>query len=124
MKSERKFKLHHRAASFSYAFTGIQQLLQSEHNSWIHLAATVLVVSLGIILDLTRWEWISVVIAMAMVWSAEALNTAFEFLCDVVSPDFHPLVEKSKNIAAAAVLICAIGAATIGILVFMPHLLP
>ena len=54
---------------------------------------------------------------------SEAVNTAFEFLCDVASPEFHPLVEKAKNIAAAAVLICAVGAASVGLLVFLPRLL-
>jgi diacylglycerol kinase (ATP) len=57
------------------------------------------------------------------VWTAEALNTAFEFLADVASPDFHPLVKHSKDVAAGAVLISAIGAVVIGLLVIGPHLL-
>jgi diacylglycerol kinase (ATP) len=57
-----------------------------------------------------------------MVWTAEALNTAFEFLCDVASPEFHPLIQKAKDVAAAAVLLSAAGAVIIGLLVFVPHL--
>ena len=64
-----------------------------------------------------------VVLAVVGVWTAEALNTALEFLCDVASPEFHPLVEKSKDVAAGAVLIAALGAVAIGILVFGPHVL-
>jgi diacylglycerol kinase (ATP) len=60
---------------------------------------------------------------MMAVWTAEALNTAFEFLCDVASPDFHPLVAKSKDVAAAGVVMSAIGSAVIGLLIFGPHLL-
>jgi diacylglycerol kinase (ATP) len=56
------------------------------------------------------------------VWAAEAINTAFELLCDVASPEFHPLVEAAKDIAAGAVLICAIGAAITGLLVLGPPL--
>jgi diacylglycerol kinase (ATP) len=63
------------------------------------------------------------VLAIVSVWTAEALNTAFEFLCDVASPEFHPLVAKAKDVAAGAVLIAAVGATLIGLLVLGPHLL-
>ena len=56
-------------------------------------------------------------------WVAEALNTAFELLCDVASPEFHPLVKQSKDVAAAAVLLCAVGSAVIGLLILGPYLL-
>jgi len=62
-------------------------------------------------------------VAIIAVWTAEALNTAFESLCDVASPEFHPMVERAKNIAAGAVLISAVGAAVIGLLIFGPKLL-
>ena len=68
-------------------------------------------------------EWCAIAVAIAMVWTAEALNTAFEFLCDVASPEFHPLIQKAKDVAAAAVLLSAVGAAVIGLIVFVPHLL-
>ena len=58
-----------------------------------------------------------------VLWVVEALNTAFEYLCDVVSPEFHPLVRKSKDIAAGAVLLSAVGAAAIGLIIFVPYLL-
>jgi diacylglycerol kinase (ATP) len=59
---------------------------------------------------------------MVSVWAAEALNTAFEFLCDVACPEFDPLVARAKDVAAAAVLICALGAAMVGGIVFGPFL--
>ena len=57
------------------------------------------------------------------VWTAEALNTAFEFLCDVASPEFHPTVERAKDVAAGAVLLAAMGAVVIGLLVLGPHVM-
>jgi len=123
MPAQTRFSLRRRITSFRYALAGIRQMVETQHNAWIHLAATLLVLVAGGLLHLSRSEWIAVIVAMALVWSAEAVNTAFEFLCDVTSPEFHPLVEKAKNIAAAAVLICAIGAACIGLLIFLPHLL-
>jgi hypothetical protein len=56
------------------------------------------------------------------VFSTEALNTAFELLCDVAAPNVHPLVEAAKDVAAGAVLICAVGAAVTGVLVLGPPL--
>jgi diacylglycerol kinase (ATP) len=96
-------------------------MLRSQHNAWVHAAATVLVIAAGFAMQLSRSEWCWVVLAIVGVWTAEALNTAFELLCDVASPDFHPLVKQAKDVAAGAVLVCAIGAAVIGAMVFLPH---
>jgi hypothetical protein len=71
----------------------------------------------------TRFEWCWIVLAIVSVWTAETLNTAFEFLTDVASPEFHPLAGKAKDVAAGAVLLSAIGAVAIGIIIFWPHLL-
>jgi diacylglycerol kinase (ATP) len=68
-------------------------------------------------------EWCWMTLAIIGVWLAEALNTAIEFLTDLVSPEFHPLAGKAKDVAAGAVLIAAIGAGVIGMFVFGPHLL-
>lgn len=118
-----QFSVAARARSFRYAARGIAALLRSQHNAWIHAAASVAVVGLGFFVGLSRSEWCLVVLAMAVVWSAEAVNTAFEALCDVASPDLHPLVERAKDVAAGAVLLAAAGAAVVGVLVFGPHLL-
>jgi diacylglycerol kinase (ATP) len=119
----RAFSTAARLRSFVYAGRGIRTMIASQHNAWIHAAATVAAVGLGVALDISRLDWIALVIAMVSVWAAEAINTAFELLCDVASPEFHPLVEAAKDVAAGAVLICAIGAAIIGALVFGPPLL-
>lgn len=96
--------------------------MASQHNAWVHAVATVLTIGLGVRLGIGRFEWLALVFAIVSVWTAEALNTAFEFLCDVASPSFHPLVARAKDVAAAAVLICAAGALAIAGLVFVPHL--
>jgi diacylglycerol kinase (ATP) len=73
------------------------------------------------ILSAAEWCWIT--LAIMSVWTAEALNTALELLADVASPEFHPLVEKAKDVAAGAVLLAALGSVIIGLLVLGPHLL-
>ena len=116
-----KFSVGARMRSFVYAGRGIRTLLATQHNAWIHGAATLVVVGGAIGFRLGRMEWIVLISSMVSVWMAESLNTAFEFLCDVASPEFHPLVEKAKDVAAGAVLICARGAIAAGVLVFAPH---
>lgn len=63
------------------------------------------------------------VVAIMAVWTAEALNTALEFLADVASPEFHPVVKKAKDVAAGAVLISATGSVAIALLILGPHIL-
>jgi diacylglycerol kinase (ATP) len=118
-----KFSLQGRLRSFRYAGRGIVTMVASQHNAWVHTAASVAVITTGLVAGLTRLEWFVLVLAIVSVWTAECLNTAFEFLCDVTSPEFHPLVEKAKDVAAGAVLIAAAGALAIGGLVFVPHVL-
>ncbi len=106
-----------------YAGRGLRALVATQHNAWIHAAATCSVVALGFALEVSRLEWVALVFAIASVWVAEALNTAFEHLCDVASPGFHPLVEAAKDVAAGAVLVCAVGASIVGLLVLGPPLM-
>ncbi|HEU4649401.1 MAG TPA: diacylglycerol kinase family protein [Gemmatimonadales bacterium] len=117
------FQVSARVRSFRYALRGIAVVLHSQHNAWIHAAASLLVVAAGLATGLGRLEWCALVLAIVAVWVAEALNTAFEALCDVASPSLHPMVERAKDVAAGAVLIAAIGAVIIGLLVFVPHVL-
>ena len=112
-----------RVRSIRCAVKGIRVMFASQHNAWIHAAATVIVVAVGLLFGLTRAEWCWITLAVISVWTAEALNTAFEFLTDVASPEFHPLAAKAKDVAAGAVLITALGSAVIGLLVLGPHAL-
>jgi diacylglycerol kinase (ATP) len=118
----RRFSIRARLRSFVYAGRGLGTMLLSQHNAWIHAVATVLVAACGWLAQLSRLEWCALVLATISVWTAESLNTAFEFLCDVASPEFHPLVEKAKDVAAAAVLTSAMGAVVTAALVFGPRL--
>lgn len=111
------------ARSFVFAFRGIGFLLHTQTNARIHLAATVVVVGAGFGFEITRAEWLAVVAAIGLVWTAEGLNTAIEALVDLASPEQHPLAGRVKDVAAGAVLLAAIAAAVIGGLIFGPRLL-
>lgn len=113
-----------RLYSFSYAFSGIAFVLKTQPNAWLHAAIAILVVTLAAYLQILASDWRWLVLTITLVWFAETINTAFEFVCDVVSPQYHANVQKAKDIAAGAVLICAVGAAILGLMVFLPYFKP
>lgn len=114
--------LKKRAASFNFAIQGMKELFKSQPNARIHAAAAVMVVAAGFYFQISHTEWILVTLCIIMVFSLEAVNTAIEFLTDLVSPGFHPLAGKAKDVAAAAVLMAAIGAVAIAGIVFIPRI--
>ena len=122
MKKE-KFSISKRIRSFGYAFSGIATLLRDEHNSRIHLFAMVCVIVCGFIFDISATEWCVVALCCGGVLMAEAMNSAVEALADLVSPEFHPLIKKAKDVGAAGVLMMAIAAASAGLIIFLPKLI-
>jgi len=114
--------LKDRFNSFRYAFKGIADLLKSQANARIHLVATIAVLTAGAFLELTLNEWCLIIFCITFVFSAEAVNTAIEYLTDLISPDYHPLAGKAKDVAAAAVLLAAIGATIVGLIIFLPKI--
>lgn len=115
-------ELKKRLKSFVYAFKGIGSLLKKEHNAWIHCTAIVVVTIAGFYYGITPTEWCIVLLCFGMILAAEAFNTAIERLVNLVSPDFHPIAGDVKDVAAGAVLICAIVAALIGGIIFLPYI--
>src|SRR4051794_1165089 len=118
----RPFQFTGRIRSFYYAFCGILRMIRCQHNAWIHAAATLVVLGAGFLFHLSGSDWCWIVLAISTVWTAEALNTAFEFLADAASPNFHPIVRDAKDVAAGAVLITAAASTIIGAIIFWPHL--
>lgn len=116
------FSLFHRLKSFSHAFRGAITLLRTQHNTWLHALATAVVFAAGIVLHVSLTDWALLIVAIALVWIAEALNTAIEFLADEVTLERRERIRFAKDIAAFAVLVSAIAALAIGAIVFLPHL--
>ncbi|HMQ45808.1 MAG TPA: diacylglycerol kinase family protein [Saprospiraceae bacterium] len=110
--------LRARTKSFKYAFQGLYDLLLTQPNARIHGVASLVAIFMGLFFQISSSEWYAVIVAIGMVWTAEAFNTALEYLTDLVSPEYHPLAGKVKDVAAAGVLLAAITALTLGVLVF------
>lgn len=120
--TKHRFSLKERFGSFVYAAHGFRWLFR-EHNTWIHLVATLCVVAVGLWVSLPMVEWALAIILMGGVWITEALNTAIERLCDHVTPEQHPAIGRIKDISAAAVLMAAIVAVAAGLCIFVPAII-
>jgi diacylglycerol kinase len=112
-----------RARSFHYAFSGWWFVIRTQRNAWIHAVISVAVLIISFWLQLDRRDWTMIIIAIAMVWTSEFLNTALEAVVDLASPEQDQLARVGKDVGAAAVLIAAVSAALIGFLILGPPLL-
>lgn len=122
-KSEKQtFSVHARLMSFTHAVRGIYVFFKTTHNAWVHVGAVIVVVCLGVFFSIERIDWIILVGAACLVFVAEACNTAIEIDINLTSPEYHPYARDTKDVAAGAVLIAAVGAVVIGILVFYPYI--
>jgi len=111
-----------RIRSFGYAFRGIVTLVATQPHARLHLLASLLVIGAGLTVHLRRWEWAAILLCIGMVWMAEALNTAIEFLGDEISLERRDRIGKAKDVAAAGVLIAAMTSIVVAALVFLNHL--
>ncbi len=114
----KRSQLKKRIDSFKFAFNGIKILFSTQINARIHLIIGSLAICLGFFAKLSATQWAILLLTIVIVISAEAMNTVIEFLADFVTNQYHPLIEKAKDVAAAAVLICSVGAVIIGFILF------
>ncbi len=122
MSSKSNSELYDRAKSFRYAFEGWWFVLKTQHNAWIHAIITVVIVGLGLWLKLPLRDWAVLILTFMAVWMAEFMNTAIEAVVDMTISGVHPLAKVAKDVAAAAVLVGALGAVLIGLLLLGPPL--
>lgn len=108
--------------SFRHAGAGLGHAFRTQPNLRIHAVISLAVGVLAAGLRLDRHDWLWLVVAMALVWATELLNTSIEALVDKVSPEWHPLAKVSKDVAASAVLVCVLAAVVIGVVVLWPPL--
>ena len=108
--------------SFKYAIEGVIEELKTEQNIKIHMLIVIIVIILGIIVKLSKLEWIICIMLFGFVISAELINTAIETVVDLITQEIHPKAKIAKDVAAAAVLIAAITSAIVGLMIFIPKL--
>jgi diacylglycerol kinase (ATP) len=111
-----------RIESFRYAFAGWWFVIRTQRNAWIHAIVSLVVIGICLWLKLPPRDWAVVFIAIAMVWTAEFINTALEAIVDLASPQQNQLAKVGKDVGAAAVLIASVSAALVGLLIIGPPL--
>jgi len=109
--------------SVGFAWNGVKHGFKTQLNFRIHLAVLLLVISAGVFFKITSTECLFITGCVVLVLSLELLNTAIEYLCDVVTKEIHPGIKIVKDAAAAAVLLAAIGSVVIGCIIFLPKII-
>jgi diacylglycerol kinase len=111
-----------RVAAFGHAFRGWWHVLKTQHNAWIHSVFATIVIIVGLWVGLKPLDWAVIVLTIAMVFTAEFINTAIEAVVDLASPVHHPLAKVGKDVGAGAVLVAALAGVVIGLLILGPPL--
>lgn len=121
-KGSEKFSLKKRSKSALYALNGLRVLFLEEHNSRIHIAIVIVVVTAGFLLKISNTEWLVICILIALVFSLEIINSAIENICDYISPQWNEVIKKVKDLAAAAVFVSSVMSVICGAIIFLPKL--
>jgi diacylglycerol kinase (ATP) len=108
--------------SFRHAGRGFAWAFSSQANVRVHLVAAAVVLVAALLLRFSSIEFVGLVLCFAIVIAAELFNTALEVLIDYAWPEHHPMIGRAKDVAAAAVLVAAVGAALVGVLLFARHI--
>jgi diacylglycerol kinase len=111
-----------RIASFGHAFRGWRYAMHTQHNAWIHTTVSIIVFIICLWVGLPPRDWAVIILATALVFSAEFVNTSIEAVVDLASPVHHPLAKVGKDVGAAAVLVAALAAFVVGLLIIGPPL--
>jgi diacylglycerol kinase (ATP) len=111
-----------RITAFGHAFRGWWYVLKTQQNAWIHSLFATVVILVGLWVGLKPFDWAVIVLTIAMVFTAEFINTAIEAVVDLASPVHHPLAKVGKDVGAGAVLVSALAGIVIGLLIIGPPL--
>ena len=118
-----KFSFSKFFKSFGYAIKGVSEVFRNEQNFKVHTLMGLLAILLGFFFQIAPWEWCFLAVVIALVLAAEMVNTAMEHLCNITHPEQNETVRVIKDVSAGMVLLCAIGALTVGIVIFLPKLI-
>lgn len=120
--NKNKFSIRDRIRSFGYAIEGLKTLWKEEHNARIHILISVCAILLSFALKISLIEWALIMVCIGFVIALEIINTGIEHIADFISPEKHSMIQKIKDLSAAAVLVGAIVALSVGLLIFMPKI--
>lgn len=123
MKNQKDNFLVDRIKSISYALKGLVHLIKTENSIKAQLFFGALVTVLGFVYHISNIEWIAQIICIALVLTAESLNTAAEELANFIHPEYHKKIGVIKDIAAGAVAFAGIFAIIVALIIYIPKMI-
>lgn len=109
--------------SIRHALHGFRYFYRYESNSYLHSFAAILVILIGVWVQLSRTEWLWILLAIAVVFITEIINSALERLCDKITLENDTDIKIIKDLSASSVLFASIFAVVIASIIFIPYLL-
>lgn len=110
--------------SKKHAIKGIKLIIKNERNFRIQLLVALIVIITGLLLNITHMDWMAVGFLIALVLITEAFNSVIEAVCDTVSKDYRVNIKYAKDVSAGAVLISAFLSIALGLIIFLPYIIP
>ena len=117
------FSIRHFIKSFRFALSGLLYVWKAEQSFRFQVLIAIAVVFGGFLFRLNLMEFSLLTLLIVFVLASEILNTVMEKLLDIAHPNWSPAVKIVKDISAAIVLVFSVGALTVGILLFIPHII-
>ena len=108
--------------SVGFALEGIKQFVFRNRNAKIQIVMAVAVITLGLAVSLSSFQWMLVLFCIGLVISLEMINSAIERYCDLITTDFHSGIKIIKDVAAGAVLVASFTSLIIGLIIYIPAL--
>lgn len=102
-----------------YAFNGVRMVWRREKSFRMHCGFALLAVAVAAFTRPGLIWWAIVGLCIAVVFAAEMVNAALEYLIDRVHPEIHEEIGYAKDAAAGAVLLASIGTACVGVLMIV-----
>jgi len=109
--------------SFKAACEGLWIVLRTERNAGIIAVIGIGVLTAGFILEVSKIEFMFLLIMVTFVFLCEVFNTLAESILDMIQPETDPHVKILKDISSAAVLLASLSSLAIGIIIFSPKIL-
>lgn len=110
--------------SQKHAIHGLISIIKNERNFRIQLVFAFLAILLGILLEISHTAWIAVGFLIALVLISEAFNSVIEALSDTISQEYRVNIKYAKDVSAGCVLVSAIASVILGLIIFIPYLIP
>jgi diacylglycerol kinase len=123
LKMEKKFKNKNLIESFQKAFEGIVYLYKTHNHFKIEILIALIAIILGLLLRISKIEWLFVSTAIFLFFIAEIFNTIIEDVTDLIKNEYDLKIKAIKDLSGGAVLFAVIYSLIIGLIIFLPKIL-